>query len=76
VEGVFLSIFLGDLLRKPIFSVWMTPEKKRLVRWTLGIPEMHFPFFNFFLRPFLAKLCLLEVTPFITQIERKLENTG
>jgi hypothetical protein len=55
VDGVFLSIFQGDLLRKLISSVWMTVEKNQWVRWTQGIPEIHFHFLNFILRPFLSK---------------------
>jgi hypothetical protein len=52
----------------------MTREKNRLRRWTHGVSEIRFLFLNFFLRPFLTKLCLLEVTTFIPQIEEKLNN--
>jgi hypothetical protein len=49
-----------------VSSVWMIVDKNQLVHWTLGIPEMIFSFFLFFLRPFLTKLSLLEGTTFIT----------
>ena len=68
-----MSVFHGDSLRKLISPVWVMVEENRLVRWTQRTPEIHFLFLNFFLRSFLSKLCLLEVTTFIPQIEEKLK---